>query len=90
MCEKTDTNIGEVTLSGGADCGTHFVQDWAVTVHSMIAGRLPMKMNYRFSPLSKDEREYLELILLEEMDIQSWFAITYCTLFGEEIFLSIQ
>jgi hypothetical protein len=52
--------------------------------------RLPMKMNYRFSPLSRDEREYLEMILLEEMDVQSWFAVTYCTLFGEEVFLSIQ
>jgi hypothetical protein len=49
-----------------------------------------MKMNYRFSPLSKDEREYLEMILLEEMDVQSWFAVTYCTLFAEEVFLSIQ
>jgi hypothetical protein len=49
-----------------------------------------MKMNYRFSPLSKDEREYLEMILLEEMDVQSWFAVTYSRLFGEEVFMSIQ
>jgi len=49
-----------------------------------------MKMHYRFSPLSKDEREYLEMILLEEMDVQSWFAVSYSTLFGEEVFLSIQ
>lgn len=49
-----------------------------------------MKMHYRFSPLSKDEREYLEQILLEEMDVQSWFAVTYSTLFAEELILNLQ
>jgi hypothetical protein len=49
-----------------------------------------MKMNYRFSQLSKDEREYLEMVLLEEMDIQSWFAVTYSSIFGEEVFLTVQ
>ncbi len=49
-----------------------------------------MKMHYRFSPLSKDERELLETILLEEMDVQAWYAVTFCCIFGEEIFLTIQ
>ena len=49
-----------------------------------------MKMHYRFNPLSKDERELLEIILLEEMDVQSWYAVTYSSIFGEEIFVPLQ
>jgi len=49
-----------------------------------------MKMEYRFNPLSKDERELLEMILLEEMDVQAWFAITFSSTFNEEVFLTIQ
>ena len=49
-----------------------------------------MKKRYRFTELSKDEREYLEMILLEEMDMQSWYAVTFSSLFGEELFIAIQ
>ncbi len=49
-----------------------------------------MKRKYRFSELSKDEREYLEMILLEEIDVQSWYSITYSSIFGEEIIIAIQ
>lgn len=49
-----------------------------------------MKMEYRFTPLSKDERELLETILLEEMEVQSWYAITFSSIFGEEVFITIQ
>lgn len=49
-----------------------------------------MKKQYRFSPLSKDERELLEMILLEEMEVQSWYAVTFSAIFGEEVFLTIQ
>ena len=49
-----------------------------------------MKMNYRFNELSKGEREYLEMILLEEIDVQSWYAITYSAIFSEELFLTLQ
>ena len=49
-----------------------------------------MKKTYRFSPLSKDEREYLEMIMLEEMDVQAWYAVTFSTMFGEEVFVCIQ
>ena len=49
-----------------------------------------MKRKYRFSELSKDEREYIEMILLEEIDVQSWYSITYSSLFGEEIIIAIQ
>lgn len=47
-------------------------------------------MEYRFTPLSKDERELLETILLEEMEVQSWYAITFSSIFGEEVFITIQ
>jgi hypothetical protein len=49
-----------------------------------------MKMRYQFSNLSKEEKELLEMVLLEEMDIQSWFAITYSSMFSEELFIAIQ
>lgn len=49
-----------------------------------------MRMHYRFTPLSKDERELLETILLEEMDVQSWYVVTYCSTIGEEIFITTQ
>lgn len=49
-----------------------------------------MKRKYRFSELSKDEREYLEMILLEEIDVQSWYSVTFSSIFGEEVILAIQ
>jgi hypothetical protein len=49
-----------------------------------------MYANYYFADLSRRERELLEMILLEEMEIQTWFAITYSCIVGEEIFLSLQ
>jgi hypothetical protein len=52
--------------------------------------RCAMRMHYRFTPLSKDERELLETILLEEMDVQSWFVVTYSSIFAEEIFVTTQ
>ena len=49
-----------------------------------------MKIYYHFAELSKGEREYLEMVLLEEIDIQSWYSITYSSIFGEELFLTVQ
>lgn len=49
-----------------------------------------MKRKYRFSELSKDEKEFLEMILLEEIDVQAWFSITYSSIFCEEIILAVQ
>ena len=48
-----------------------------------------MRIQYRFVKLSKDERELLEMVLLEEMDTQRWFTITYSTAIGRELFLSL-
>ncbi len=49
-----------------------------------------MKKTYRFSQLSKGEREFLEMILMEEIDVQAWYAITFSSILGEEVFMSIQ
>jgi hypothetical protein len=50
---------------------------------------VPMKIQYRFAKLSRDERELLEMVLLEEMDMQRWFTVAYSTAFGRELFLSL-
>ena len=49
-----------------------------------------MKIQYRFPTLTKDQREVLEMVLLEEMDVQRWFAITFVTALGREAFLTVQ
>jgi hypothetical protein len=49
-----------------------------------------MKINYSFPRLSQGEREYLEMVLLEEIERQSWFAVTYMRSLGGEIFLMLQ
>jgi hypothetical protein len=56
----------------------------------MAEGGNTMKKQYRFGELSKGEREYHEMILMEEIEVQSWYAITYSSIFGEEVFLTIQ
>jgi hypothetical protein len=49
-----------------------------------------MKIQYRFAKLSKDEREFLQLVLMEEMDIQRWFAVAWSSLLGVEVLLTLQ
>ena len=49
-----------------------------------------MKMRYHFHDLSRAERERLEYVLLEEMDIQMWYAVTVCRTLGGEVFLTLQ
>jgi len=49
-----------------------------------------MKRTYQFGRLSKGQKEYYEMILLEEIDMQSWYAIAYRDLLAGEIFLTVQ
>ena len=49
-----------------------------------------MKMNYYFAQLSRHEREFLEMVLLEEIDNQRWFSVAYSSIFGEELILTLQ
>lgn len=65
---------------------------WLISLKCSTLGedRSTMKMNYHFGELSSEEKEYHEMILLEEIDLQSWYAIAYSSILGEEIFLTIQ
>jgi hypothetical protein len=49
-----------------------------------------MKKSYRFGQLSKGEREFLEMILMEEIDVQAWYALTYSCILSEEVFMCVQ
>lgn len=49
-----------------------------------------MKKSYRFGQLSKGEREFLEMILMEEIDVQAWYALTHSSILSEEVFMCIQ
>ncbi len=49
-----------------------------------------MKKHYFFQALSRAERERLEYVLLEELDIQMWYAVTVCKTLGGEVFLTLQ
>jgi hypothetical protein len=60
-----------------------------------VAGReqiteVAMKPHRRFARLSRGEREFLEMVLLEEMERQVWFGVSYSEFFGCEIFLPLQ
>jgi len=73
-------------------CGTQFVEKMGGNVKSTCrcGRRYTVKKQYRFIELSKGEREYHEMILMEEIEVQAWYAITYSSIFAEEIFLTIQ
>jgi len=49
-----------------------------------------MKKTYRFAQLSRGEQEFLEMVLMEELELQVWVIITYSVIMREEVFLSIQ
>ncbi len=49
-----------------------------------------MYTNYYFAALSRRERELLEMILLEEMDNQTWFSVACVPVLGGEILLTLQ
>jgi len=49
-----------------------------------------MYTNFYFASLSRREKELLEMILLEEMEIQTWYTVTYSCIIGGELFLTLQ
>jgi hypothetical protein len=49
-----------------------------------------MRIRYRFSPLSKDERELITLILSEELEIQRWYVIKFGVALNQEILICLQ
>ena len=48
------------------------------------------RVRYQFDELPKKEKEYHEMVLLEEIDLQAWYAIVYSQIFEEEIFVPVQ
>jgi len=51
---------------------------------------LTMKIRYFFEKLTKEQRAALEAVLMEEMEIQGWFAISVSTIMGGEILIATQ
>ncbi len=49
-----------------------------------------MKVRYTFARLSRSEREFLEAVLLEEMEYQTWYAVSYSKSMQGEILLMLQ
>ena len=49
-----------------------------------------MKTSFGFNDLSREERKAIEQLLLEEMENQQWDAITYSTILGYEVILTLQ
>lgn|GEM_PF-7058960 len=48
------------------------------------------RITYRVRMLSPREKERLQETLFDELEIQSWFSITYISLWDTEIAISIQ
>jgi hypothetical protein len=55
-----------------------------------MSGVVMHKMKYQFAELSRTEREYLEMVLLEEMDMQTWFSVVYTDLIDGEVLVTLQ
>jgi hypothetical protein len=49
-----------------------------------------MKIRYFFERLSREQKAALEAVLLEEIDIQGWYAVSVSILMGGEIVIPIQ
>lgn len=48
-----------------------------------------MKRRYQLQTLTREERMFMECVLLHEMERQSWYAIVYLELWNTESFISI-
>ncbi|MGA9118125.1 MAG: hypothetical protein WB699_02065 [Bacteroidota bacterium] len=49
-----------------------------------------MRPRRRFARLSPSEREFLEMVLLEEMERQNWFSVSFSEFFACEILIPLQ
>lgn len=49
-----------------------------------------MKIRYIFPRLSKEEKDFWEAVLLEEIDMQRWFSVASSRFLGGEIILILQ
>jgi hypothetical protein len=49
-----------------------------------------MRLHYFFRYLSKSERELMEQVLLEEMQVQSWYSLVWIDFMGGETIIPLQ
>jgi hypothetical protein len=49
-----------------------------------------MGIRFYSGHLSREQREVLEQILLEELEVQIWYALGWSTVLGGEVFLNLQ
>ena len=49
-----------------------------------------MRIRYIFPRLTKEEKDFWEGVLLEEVDLQRWFAVASSRVFGGEILITLQ
>jgi hypothetical protein len=55
-----------------------------------LEGMQTVKRNYFFRHLTRAEKEFLVGVLMEELQIQSWYAVGWSDLLGGETFLMLQ
>jgi hypothetical protein len=89
MVLSVDTSGENPTNSKHVQIGTELVILLS-SGGSQSRGKQSMRKQYRFAELSQEEKEYHEMILLEEIDVQAWFAIAYSNLFDGELFVAVQ
>ena len=70
--------------------GWHGIREVYAEGTTFTARTGSMKKQYKFAELTKEEKEYHEMILLEEVDVQAWFAIAFSSIFDEELFVTVQ
>jgi len=49
-----------------------------------------MRKRYAFTHLSRSERQFLEAVLVEEIELQTWYAVAWCGLLGAETLIGLQ
>jgi hypothetical protein len=49
-----------------------------------------MRIYYHLLPLSQRDRDFVSMVLLEEIEIQSWFTVTISSVINEEVLLTLQ
>ena len=48
-----------------------------------------MAKKYVFRPMNKEEREEFEQVILEQIEIQAWYAITLIEMWDREVVIPI-
>jgi len=49
-----------------------------------------MRKRYAFTHLSRNERQFLETVLVEEIEIQTWYAVSWSKVLGTEVVVGLQ